>query len=131
LPGKDGWLPKKRIRNMIITKTAENSKDTAFHFLVIKNKNYDHNSKYILPVKPSPNIPEIQSVYLYPSTCFFEGTVLSEGRGTDKPFEKFGHPLLPTIFIHLHQSQMKALRIPSIILKNVMAGIYPAHRKKY
>jgi uncharacterized protein YbbC (DUF1343 family) len=76
-------------------RTAENSKDTAFHFLVIKNKNYDHNSKYILPVRPSPNLPEIQSVYLYPSTCFFEGTVLSEGRGTDKPFEKFGHPLLP------------------------------------
>ena len=74
-------------------KTAENSKDTAFHFLVIKNKNYDHKSKYVLPVKPSPNLPEIQAIYLYPSTCFFEGTVLSEGRGTDKPFEKFGHPL--------------------------------------
>ncbi|HKB45355.1 MAG TPA: DUF1343 domain-containing protein [Chitinophagaceae bacterium] len=76
-------------------KTAENSKDTAFHFLVIKNKNYDHNSKYVLPVRPSPNLPEIQSIYLYPSTCLFEGTVLSEGRGTDKPFQKFGHPLLP------------------------------------
>ena len=75
--------------------TAENSKDTAFHFLVIKNKNYDHNSKYMLPVRPSPNLPEIQSVYLYPSTCLFEGTALSEGRGTDKPFQKFGHPLLP------------------------------------
>jgi uncharacterized protein YbbC (DUF1343 family) len=76
-------------------KIAENSKDTAFHFLIIKNKNYDHNSKYVLPVRPSPNLPEIQSVYLYPSTCLFEGTTLSEGRGTDKPFEKFGHPLLP------------------------------------
>jgi uncharacterized protein YbbC (DUF1343 family) len=76
-------------------KTAENSKDTAFHFLVIKNKNYDHKSKYILPVRPSPNLPEIQSIYLYPSTCLFEGTVLSEGRGTDKAFQKFGHPLLP------------------------------------
>ncbi|MBK5270010.1 MAG: DUF1343 domain-containing protein [Bacteroidia bacterium] len=76
-------------------RTAENSPDTAFHFLVIKNKNYDHNSKYVLPVKPSPNLPEIQSIYLYPSTCLFEGTALSEGRGTDKPFQKFGHPLLP------------------------------------
>jgi uncharacterized protein YbbC (DUF1343 family) len=76
-------------------KTAENSKDTAFHFLVIKNKNYDHKSKYVLPVKPSPNIPDIQSIYLYPSTCFFEGTVLSEGRGTDKAFQQFGHPLYP------------------------------------
>src|SRR5258705_5066644 len=76
-------------------RTAQNSPDTAFHFLVIKNKNYDHNSKYVLPVRPSPNLPDIQSIYLYPSTCFFEGTVLSEGRGTDKPFQKFGHPLFP------------------------------------
>ena len=69
--------------------------DTPFHVLVIKCINYDHNSKYILPVNPSPNLKEMQSVYLYPSTCFFEGTVLSEGRGTDKPFQYFGHPLLP------------------------------------
>ncbi len=75
-------------------KTAQNSPDTPFHFLVIKNKNYDHKSKYVLPIKPSPNLPEIQSIYLYPSTCLFEGTALSEGRGTDKPFQKFGHPLL-------------------------------------
>ncbi|HXS56481.1 MAG TPA: DUF1343 domain-containing protein [Hanamia sp.] len=67
----------------------------SFHFLVIKNLNYDHNSKYILPVKPSPNLPDIQSIYLYPSTCFFEGTTLSEGRGTDKPFQIFGAPSLP------------------------------------
>lgn len=69
--------------------------DTPFHIQVIKCKNYDHNSKYILPVAPSPNLREMQSIYLYPSTCFFEGTVLSEGRGTDKPFQIFGHPSLP------------------------------------
>ena len=69
--------------------------DTPFHVLVIKCTNYDHNTKYILPVAPSPNIRDIQSIYLYPSTCFFEGTVLSEGRGTDKPFQVFGHPSLP------------------------------------
>jgi uncharacterized protein YbbC (DUF1343 family) len=69
--------------------------DTPFHFLVIKCKGYDHNSKYNLPVNPSPNLKEMQAIYLYPSTCFFEGTVLSEGRGTDKPFEIFGHPTLP------------------------------------
>jgi uncharacterized protein YbbC (DUF1343 family) len=44
---------------------------------------------------PSPNLKEMQSIYWYPSTCFFEGTVLSEGRGTDKPFQYFGHPSLP------------------------------------
>lgn len=63
--------------------------------MVIKNANYDHNSKYVLPVRPSPNLPDIQSIYLYPSTCFFEGTTLSEGRGTDKPFQVFGAPSLP------------------------------------
>lgn len=62
---------------------------------IIKCGNYDHNSKYVLPVKPSPNLPDMQSVYLFPSTCFFEGTVLSEGRGTPKPFQWFGHPSLP------------------------------------
>ena len=69
--------------------------DTPFHVQIIKCKNYDHNSKYILPVMPSPNLKAMQSIYLYPSTCFFEGTVLSEGRGTDKPFQVFGHPALP------------------------------------
>jgi uncharacterized protein YbbC (DUF1343 family) len=62
---------------------------------VIKCLNYDHNSKYVLPVKPSPNLPDIQSIYLYPSTCFFEGTTLSEGRGTATPFQVFGAPSLP------------------------------------
>ncbi len=75
--------------------TTEPTTDTPFHFMVIKNENYTHKSKYILPVKPSPNLPNIQSIYLYPSTCFFEGTVLSEGRGTDKQFQVFGHPSLP------------------------------------
>lgn len=74
---------------------AQNSVDTPFHFLVIKCLNYDHTSKYQLPVKPSPNLPDMHSVYWYPSTCFFEGTNLSEGRGTDKPFEIFGAPSLP------------------------------------
>jgi uncharacterized protein YbbC (DUF1343 family) len=69
--------------------------DTPFHFLIIKNGNYTHKSKYELPIKPSPNLPNIQSIYLYPSTCFFEGTVLSEGRGTNKQFQVFGHPSLP------------------------------------
>ena len=59
---------------------------------VIKCKNYDHKSLYQLPEKPSPNLPDMQAVYLYPSLCFFEGTVVSVGRGTDKPFKVYGHP---------------------------------------
>lgn len=56
---------------------------------------YTHAYQYVLPVNPSPNLREMQSIYWYPSTCFFEGTVISEGRGTDKPFQIFGHPQLP------------------------------------
>lgn len=63
--------------------------------IVVPVENYTHKSKYILPEKPSPNLPDMQSVYLYPSTCFFEGTVLSEGRGTDIPFQIYGHPDYP------------------------------------
>ena len=90
--GGENWLSAAANERYNYYKDAQNSKDTPFHFLVIKCSNYDHKSKYVLPVKPSPNLPEIQSVYWYPSTCFFEGTVLSEGRGTEKPFEIFGHP---------------------------------------
>lgn len=89
------WLSEKANAKYAYYQTAQNSPDTPFHFQVIKCKNYDHKTKYVLPVRPSPNLPTIQSIYLYPSTCFFEGTVLSEGRGTDKPFQVFGHPSLP------------------------------------
>jgi uncharacterized protein YbbC (DUF1343 family) len=71
-----------------------------FYVRIIECENYTHKSKYVLPIKPSPNLPSIQSIYLYPSTCFFEGTALSEGRGTDKPFQVFGHPSLPkTLYV--------------------------------
>ncbi len=67
----------------------------SFKLTVIKCKNYTHKSRYDLPVKTSPNLQDMDAVYRYPSTCFFEGTVLSEGRGTDHPFQIFGHPKLP------------------------------------
>ncbi|MCA4899991.1 MAG: exo-beta-N-acetylmuramidase NamZ domain-containing protein [Bacteroidota bacterium] len=59
---------------------------------IIKMKNYTHATQYSLPVKPSPNIANDQTVALYPSTCLFEGTTLSVGRGTEHPFEWIGHP---------------------------------------
>ena len=89
------WLSDSANKKYAYYRHAKKTIDSPFHLLVIKNLNYDHNSHYILPVKPSPNLPNIQSVYLYPSTCFFEGTTLSEGRGTDKPFQVFGAPSLP------------------------------------
>jgi uncharacterized protein YbbC (DUF1343 family) len=63
--------------------------------VVIKCKNYTHKSLYELPVKPSPNLPNQTSVYLYPSLCFFEGTAISLGRGTSFPFQVFGSPDMP------------------------------------
>lgn len=59
---------------------------------VIPCLNYTHQTHYTLPVAPSPNLPNMQSIYLYPSLCPFEGTVVSMGRGTDKPFQQYGHP---------------------------------------
>ena len=61
---------------------------------VIPCVNYTHNDRYSLPVKPSPNLPDDRAIACYPSTCFFEGTVISEGRGTDYPFQVFGAPEL-------------------------------------
>ena len=66
-----------------------------FRLIVIPCRNYTHRSKYKLPVKPSPNLPDMQAVYLYPSLCLFEGTPISLGRGTNKPFQQFGSPLFP------------------------------------
>jgi uncharacterized protein YbbC (DUF1343 family) len=63
--------------------------------VVIRCSNYEHQMYYELPVKPSPNLPNQTSVYLYPSLCFFEGTPLSCGRGTPFPFQLFGDPYLP------------------------------------
>ena len=90
------WLSPKANERYAYYQHAKNSPpDTLFHFQVIKCAGYTHKSKYMLPVKPSPNLPDMASVYWYGSTCLFEGTVLSEGRGTDHPFALFGHPSLP------------------------------------
>ena len=70
------WLPNERICNLT----------------VIPCDNYTRNMRYELPISPSPNLPNIHSIYLYPSTCLFEGTVVSLGRGTSFPFEAYGHP---------------------------------------
>jgi uncharacterized protein YbbC (DUF1343 family) len=61
---------------------------------IIPNANYTHDTPYVLPVKPSPNLNTPQSVMLYPSTCLFEGTILNHGRGTMMPFTVLGAPAL-------------------------------------
>ncbi|MDC1222227.1 DUF1343 domain-containing protein [Salibacteraceae bacterium] len=63
---------------------------------VVPCEGYHHKDVYVLPVKPSPNLPNQNAILLYPSLCFFEGTSISVGRGTDHPFEVFGHPNMTT-----------------------------------
>lgn len=72
----EGWLPKGEVCALS----------------VIPCSGWDHTSEYILPVRPSPNLPNQTSVYLYPSLCLFEGTDVSIGRGTPWPFQVWGHP---------------------------------------
>ena len=59
---------------------------------VIKIQNYSHKTSYTLPVRPSPNLPNAQSINLYPSLCLFEQTPISIGRGTEMQFQIIGHP---------------------------------------
>ena len=59
---------------------------------VVCCKNYNHQTRYTLPIAPSPNLRSMQAIYLYPSVCLFEGTICSLGRGTEHPFEMYGHP---------------------------------------
>jgi uncharacterized protein YbbC (DUF1343 family) len=63
---------------------------------VLPCKNYTHQTTYSLPIAPSPNLKTDRAIALYPSLCLFEGTTVSLGRGTDRPFEMYGHPKFPT-----------------------------------
>jgi len=82
---------------------------------VVKCIAYTHNTYYDLPVKPSPNLPNQNSIYLYPSLCLFEGTVISVGRGTLYPFQVFGNPEMPdTGFSFVPQSIPGAMNPPHL-----------------
>lgn len=72
----EGWLPGKRTCRLT----------------VVPCLNYTHQTPYELPVAPSPNLPNMKAIYLYPSLCLFEGTPVSLGRGTALPFQIYGHP---------------------------------------
>lgn len=67
---------------------------------VVPCEGYTHATRYRLPVAPSPNLPTMRSIYLYPSMCYFEATPVSLGRGTDAPFEVFGHPSIKADSLH-------------------------------
>ncbi len=92
------WLhviPKEKAKNLRLT--------------VIPCLHYTHKSLYVPPVKPSPNLPNIQSIYLYPSIGLLEGTAMSVGRGTTTPFQLYGHPLLShKLYQFIPRSQLAA-----------------------
>ncbi len=71
---------------------------TKCELTVIEMQNYTHDQPYNLPIKPSPNLPNPQSINLYPSLCFFEGTNVNAGRGTSKQFQIYGSPYLDKTF---------------------------------
>lgn len=81
---------------------------------VIEMENYDHSSTYTLPLKPSPNLPNMKSIYLYPSLCLFEGTPMSIGRGTDKPFQIIGHPKMDSVNYSFTPKSMEGAKNPKL-----------------
>lgn len=94
-----GWLPIPIVHGMTLGELA--GMVNGEHWLpasrtcditVIKCRNYTHQTMYRLPIPPSPNLPDMKAIYLYPSTCFFEATPVSLGRGTSLPFQVYGHP---------------------------------------
>ena len=84
---------------------------------VVTCSGYDHNTLYQLPIKPSPNLPDMRSIYLYTSTCFFEGTVASEGRGTPTPFQVYGHPDSGTGDYYFTPAAMPGAQNPKLLGK--------------
>jgi len=66
--------------------------DVICKLYIVPCKNYNHKTKYEIPIAPSPNLKSDLAITLYPSLCFFEATTVSIGRGTDRPFEMYGHP---------------------------------------
>lgn len=94
-----GWLPIPTVHGMTMGEIALMTNGEGWlkdgkkiKLTVIPCKNYTHQTRYELPIAPSPNLPNMLSIYLYPSTCYFEGTPVSLGRGTDWPFQVYGHP---------------------------------------
>lgn len=94
-----GWLPIPTVYGMTLGELArmingegwlDDGKKCTLR--VIPCKNYRRHTRAEISIPPSPNLPNMKAIYLYPSTCYFEGTVVSLGRGTSKPFQVYGHP---------------------------------------
>ena len=95
---------------------------------VIPLKNYTHQSSYSLSIAPSPNLKTDEAINLYPSLCLFEGTVVSVGRGTETPFEIYGHPDFPKTDFSFTPKPMEGAKSP--LLMNKLCNGYNLHQSK-
>lgn len=84
---------------------------------VIPVLNYTHKSSYSLPVPPSPNLKSDLAIALYPSLCLFEATTVSVGRGTERPFEMYGHPRFPQEGFHFTPTMQSGSKYPPHVNK--------------
>ena len=94
-----GRLPIPVVHGMTLAELAQMAngegwlkEDRKVKLHVVPCEGYTHQTRYELPIAPSPNLRTMRAIYLYPSTCYFEATPVSLGRGTDMPFEVYGHP---------------------------------------
>lgn len=93
------------------------STSRACPLIIIKCLNYTHHTKYVLSIPPSPNLPNMKAIYLYPSLCFFEATPMSVGRGTSLPFQQFGHPLMKKYNYHFTPVSKLGAKNPPLLNK--------------
>lgn len=84
---------------------------------VVCCRNYTHQTRYTLPIAPSPNLRSMQAIYLYPSICLFEGTICSLGRGTEHPFEVYGHPNIKDATFSFTPRSVAGAKYPPLLNK--------------
>ena len=106
-------------------------KDTlACNLWVIPCKNYTHKTNYLLPVAPSPNLRSEMAINLYPSLCLFEATTVSVGRGTERPFEIYGHPRFPRTDFEFVPVSSPGAKSPLYEMKKCNGFDLSAHHQK-
>lgn len=119
-----GWLPIPVVHGMTLGELANMVNGEGWlpdgrkcDLEVITCDNYAHQTLYTVPVPPSPNLPNMKSIYLYPSTCYFEATPVSLGRGTSKPFQVYGHPNMKGYDFSFTPRSMPGAKNPPLLNK--------------
>lgn len=111
------------LANMIAGEGWLKKTDSPLALTVVPMEGYTHDTRFKLLNRPSPNLKSMHAVYLYPSTCLFEGTVMSLGRGTEHPFEMYGHPAMESGDYRFTPRPMPGAKSPVVRAK--MPGTQP------